>query len=67
MCPLHSLLVEKLWKWCVSHMLNKVVQEEFGVALIPTKSRKPEARELIQGLRNIIEHLNKFTKGNAHF
>lgn len=55
------------WDWCACHLMVKAAEQAFGVCADPTKSKNPEARDLLRLVIKVIEKLNKSANWKAQF
>lgn len=47
------------WDWCVCHLACKAAENAFGTSADASKSKNPQARELLKLVIKVIERLNK--------
>ncbi|CAM9410027.1 unnamed protein product, partial [Sphacelaria rigidula] len=52
-------VLDSKWEWCFPHMLNCALVEAFGTNASKASNKNNEAREVIDAVKKVVEHLNK--------
>jgi len=52
-------LGDLLREWCIAHFINLILLDAFGWHIDKSKSKNPEARDVIETHRSLIESINK--------
>ncbi|CAM9625394.1 unnamed protein product, partial [Discosporangium mesarthrocarpum] len=63
---LDVLVLRSDWSWCVPHMANRAPTEAMGSRLDPSKSKNKPARQELEKVKGVIEHLKKSSTMKAH-